>query len=692
MVYERVQKNSSSWSPAFHQDKTESRFRPRPFSIQPEADTEASQEEEIPAYSRADRDAISAKLLQSMGGDISFGARKYDQSPSEKKQLQGYELTHVAQQTGGIQRQLTGEPQSSADEFGEPSLSNDLPPPEQRRMIRMGSQGKEVTYAQERLNAHGATPPLVIDGIFGRLTRKATLEYQNTHGLVDDAVIGPRTWASLDGPTVVGGKSGQGKSGGSTPGSGSTLKYDTTAHSISPPPQGTTLASIKAALQTKQDKKPQPDLGKTLNVKGVNAGTDEEIFVWNVLLQLGTFKRWGSEVDVVTEIGRPAKPGNKAPVGQITLRIDAQGNATAELLKRSTVASPATFTTMDQAKKALQTDFKIGQIKDDTASWTPDDLNKVHAAFSRMPTSERSALSGVDLIRQHTIIEGGEQLSGLFSHQSQVAQGAASASRSQSISLADSAFAGDNISFIGDQSNAAVASFETILHEAGHAVETKALRDAQFATMEATAKLNGTIQTLNTAVTAFNAEQASAFKTAKGYKQTQIKECQSFLKSINQATKAIDTLGKSQKASQHQQEDASASTAIKARDTEKTKLSGKSATHPALTDFANTLKRQDDWFAAAQARAKAHTDLDTAQKQEKAVSGSPNQSKRLKNFVDFVNKNNIPPLTEYAKVNWPQKPGEFFAEAYSLWLNDRTYLTANAKPLVDWFDSGEHLK
>jgi len=60
MVYERVKKHTSSWNPAFHQEKSQSLFRPRPFSIPAQADTEAAEEQEIPAYSRADRDAISA--------------------------------------------------------------------------------------------------------------------------------------------------------------------------------------------------------------------------------------------------------------------------------------------------------------------------------------------------------------------------------------------------------------------------------------------------------------------------------------------------------------------------------------------------------------------------------------------------------------------------------------------------------
>jgi hypothetical protein len=97
-MYERVQKNSSSWSPAFHQHKSESLFRPRPFSIQPEADTEASEEQEIPAYSRADRDAISAKLLKSMGGDVQSQAETQSQKPqSESEELDSDEILNEAE-------------------------------------------------------------------------------------------------------------------------------------------------------------------------------------------------------------------------------------------------------------------------------------------------------------------------------------------------------------------------------------------------------------------------------------------------------------------------------------------------------------------------------------------------------------------------------------------------------------------
>jgi hypothetical protein len=87
-------------------------------------------------------------------------------------------------------------------------------PPEKRKVIRQGSAGAEVEYAQERLNAHGATPALAVDGLFGPKTRAATVEYQNSHALSPDAIIGPKTWGSLDGPVAVGKAEGGGGGAG----------------------------------------------------------------------------------------------------------------------------------------------------------------------------------------------------------------------------------------------------------------------------------------------------------------------------------------------------------------------------------------------------------------------------------------------------------------------------------------------
>ena len=187
-----------------------------------------------------------------------------------------------------------------------------------------------------------------------------------------------------------------------------------------------------------------------------------------------------------------------------------------------------------------------------------------------------------------------------------------------------------------------------------------------------------------------NPESKAAFDTAKKYSQPQKKACSAYLTAVNAATTAINTFANGKNVATLDKEQTAAATAISNRDAEKAKLP---AGHPAINDFAKLSTLQDDWFTAAKERAVAFKAFKAAETAEAGVSGSTKgTSKRLKNFVDLVNKHKIPPLTEYARKNWPAKPGEFFAEAYSFWLNDPVYLEANAKPIKDWFDAGEHLK
>jgi hypothetical protein len=111
MVYERVQKNSSSWSPAFHHADSESLFKPRPFSV-PQADTEESEAQKIPAYSRVDRDVIWAKLLKSMGGDVQTQAETEVQKSSSESEEEDSE--EVSNETQTLQR--TSESGESGDD------------------------------------------------------------------------------------------------------------------------------------------------------------------------------------------------------------------------------------------------------------------------------------------------------------------------------------------------------------------------------------------------------------------------------------------------------------------------------------------------------------------------------------------------------------------------------------------------
>lgn len=566
------------------------------------------------------------------------------------------------------------------------------------RTVATGSTGPDVKLAQSQLNAHNATPPLVEDGIFGSKTRGATLAFQNANNLTADGIIGPRTWAALDAP---GGQS-LGRGSG-TPGLHKNINYDTDGHLLSMLPAGTKLATVKASVDALKNATPPEITDAT--VSGVTPNSDEEIFVWNVIAQLGRKARWGSEADLKTAIGFQP-PKSKPPIGMVTLRIDLTGKASAELLKGS-VATGTVFATVADAITKLKADFGLSAVTNASATWTTEELGKVYAALSTMSAAERTALAGVKLVREHTLaLPDGTPLAGLFSHEVKPDAATGAATRTESLSLADSAFANDNISFVGGAASAAPASFETIVHEAGHAVETKVLRDAQFARLSAQvhnsndiAVFNQANQDANAAVNDFNTKSSAAFSLAKAYKADDRKAVSAYLSAVNAAATAISALHQITTSQGSAAIEAKAVAAVAKRNSEQTKLTTAHATHPALKDFAPSDTAQDSWLAAVQKRAKALVTVDAskaavsaAQATEKAAQGTGSDSKRLANFVSFVNKHKIEPFTDYARSNWPAHPAEFYAEAFSLFHTDPDFMQTNYKPLFDWFTNGEHLK
>jgi hypothetical protein len=67
-------------------------------------------------------------------------------------------------------------------------------------------------------------------------------------------------------------------------------------------------------------------------------------------------------------------------------------------------------------------------------------------------------------------------------------------------------------------------------------------------------------------------------------------------------------------------------------------------------------------------------------------------TKRLQKFIDLVKANGIRRFTKYSAENWPSKPGEFYAEAYSLWLTDPTFLHTNYPAVHDFFAHGDYMR
>ena len=74
-------------------------------------------------------------------------------------------------------------------------------------VLKKGSTGSAVKQAAA--GTQGAVlRPGSVDGIFGPATAKAVRFYQADHGLVVDGIVGPKTWAGLDPPTVKRGSKG----------------------------------------------------------------------------------------------------------------------------------------------------------------------------------------------------------------------------------------------------------------------------------------------------------------------------------------------------------------------------------------------------------------------------------------------------------------------------------------------------
>lgn len=60
--------------------------------------------------------------------------------------------------------------------------------------LKKGSNGPKVTNLQKFLNWYG-NYGLETDGKFGKLTAKAVKKFQKNHGLTDDSIYGPKTYA-----------------------------------------------------------------------------------------------------------------------------------------------------------------------------------------------------------------------------------------------------------------------------------------------------------------------------------------------------------------------------------------------------------------------------------------------------------------------------------------------------------------
>lgn len=63
-------------------------------------------------------------------------------------------------------------------------------------LLKKGNRGKDVQTLQRALH-------LLDDGIFGQLTEDAVKEFQKSHGLNVDGIVGDKTWAAICGSSLI---------------------------------------------------------------------------------------------------------------------------------------------------------------------------------------------------------------------------------------------------------------------------------------------------------------------------------------------------------------------------------------------------------------------------------------------------------------------------------------------------------
>jgi hypothetical protein len=173
---------------------------------------------------------------------------------------------------------------------------------------------------------------------------------------------------------------------------------------------------------------------------------------------------------------------------------------------------------------------------------------------------------------------------------------------------------------------------------------------------------------------------AAAAKTAAGGfapdKQTASEAYRTAVTEAGSAIKTFagNTAGQTLSEDDVETEIAKTRAMVDARNAAREALATADKRNPAPAAFAPVELAQDAWFASARAHALAHQ-----------------RSARVQKFVDFVEKNNIAPVTPYAETNWPHKPEEFYAEAYAMFLVTPADLKAKSLALHDWFAAKKYL-
>ncbi len=440
---------------------------------------------------------------------------------------------------------------------------------------------------------------------------------------------------------------------------------------------------------------------RSFKVEGVSDGGEAETALLYSLWAYSGQQSHGREIRLIAPIGR----GHGRPeLGQVILRYDARGHATARLVGRGKVKRDH-GTTVAGLTRSLIRDYALEAVRGD---WRREELSDVRLAFDRIPAEDRGALVGTTLRRVVEIPDRDHSPEAQFFYQ-QSLQDTEIDDRLE-LRVADLAFARSETSFVGDAGSVAPTGIQTILHEVGHAVETEAVRAARHRVCLAIAAGNQVVGDWNR----FTRFYARTYNALVDRERSLVDQRNARAKRYNEIVERLrsSSAGQSRLTRKLDKEQSRITTLEKQVETLASSRKALERLHDSLSAFVRDVgqsqhaqdtlseyRSRPDCDAAVLDRARrveASRVLDarqdrTGKERQLAAVLSDERSHRLHNFVRHVERHRIPAgITAYARDNWPAKPGELFAEAYALWLTDPRFLEENVPRLHGWFHSGRY--
>ncbi len=440
-----------------------------------------------------------------------------------------------------------------------------------------------------------------------------------------------------------------------------------------------------------------------------------------IVLEIAHREFWyprGFEEDLVATIRRGTQNGGRGELGRVTVNFTGDGHATVKLIGQGKTSLPQKFNQKANAVAALQNDFglivKEADYWDTLATLDPSfiedrklyvpknwgdigELEKVYAALRRFSakSQEKDAVKGAFLLRVRVAKDtsGPVPKDAAASFESKVVGGNDSATPVDLLLIGDDVFAHDDWLSVGGRQDMASYSFVPLLHEVGHAVETKTFRTAFYAKR----KLRVTyIEQMKKAKDAYDQSLAEADAKRTAYEQRKPKKRYTtsqedyYKASRGMQSALLDFFNavSGKRVDDYANADTNIIEAIRARN--EIKLTGRD---PAVQHFKAV--DHDSYLNAIRDAAQNDREIDamydkkevTDSHGKKTITLRYKSSQRLKNFAAYVNNCKIPNVTKYAG----ESAKEFYAEAYTLWLNDPEYLKVNANPLFNWFEGKFYL-